>query len=166
MNSRENRAPYVHWRTIPFGDTDAAAIVYTPRFSDYCMEAVEIWFREYIGVDWFHMNTELGLGTPVVHIETSFKAPLIAGDELGVVVRVASVGRSAVTLALEGRRKRAQAAGQITAFNARYVFCFTEKGKGAIAIPANRRERIEAYWASCEASETFVTEDNPSTGAR
>ncbi len=156
--SMEKATPYVQWRNIPFGDTDAAAIVYTPRFSDYCMEAVEIWFRDYVGVDWYRMNTEFGRGTPVVHMEITFKAPLIGNDRLGVVIRVVKMGRSTVTLDLEGVRERTQPDGQLTAFNARYVFCFTEKERGAIAIPDHWRAAIEAYRASSELYEAAIGE--------
>lgn len=144
----EKQVPYVHWRTVPFGDTDPAGIVYTPRFSDYCMEAAEVFFRDYIAADWYHINTKLGFGTPVVQMEITFKAPLVANDRLGVVVRILDVGRSTVTMALEGIKERPQAAGHVTAFVGRYVFCFVEKGKGSMPIPSGQRELIEAYLAS------------------
>ncbi|MEJ2446280.1 MAG: acyl-CoA thioesterase [Exilibacterium sp.] len=146
----EKVAPYIHWRTVSFGDTDAAAIVYTPRFSIYCMEAAEVWFREYLRFDWYHMNVEFGQGTPVVHMEMDFTAPLIGNDKLGVVVRVGKVGRSTVTLDFEGIRVRKPAAEQVATFTGRYVFCFTDKKvKGAIPIPPEQRELIQAYSAEC-----------------
>lgn len=153
----EKSEPFIHWRTVLFGETDAAAIVYTPRFSDYCMEAAEVWFREYIGLDWFQSNVELGLGTPVVHMEIDFVAPLIGGDTLGVLVRVEKIGRSTVILSFEGIKGRNLKNGKITSFTARFVFCFTDKkANGAITIPARQRERIEAYAAACE-SRGFAT---------
>jgi len=144
-------APYIHWRTVSFGDTDAAAIVYTPNFSIYCMEAAEIWFRDYIAFDWFRMNVERGQGTPVVHMDIDFAAPLAGSDQLGVIVRVEKVGRSTVTLLFEGIRQGRADSERVTSFTGRFVFCFTDKeAHGAIPIPAEQRALIEAYVAECE----------------
>ncbi len=155
----EKTEPYIHWRTILFGETDAAAIVYTPRFADYCMEAAEVWFRETIDFDWFRSNVETGQGTPVVHMEIDFIAPLVGGDTLGVLVRVEKVGRSTVTLSFEGIKGRNLKRGKITSFTARFVYCFTDKQVGgSISIPSRQRERIEAYAAGCERFDLAVND--------
>ena len=144
-----NISPYVYRKTIPFGDTDAAAIVYTPRFSDYCMEAAECWFRDYIDFDWYYVNTCLGMGTPVVHMHIDFVAPLKGGDKLGVVVRVAKFGRSSLTLDFEGLRE-SDDGGQYHCFSGRFVFCFTSAKTGtSVPVPEQQREFIRSYCAAC-----------------
>ena len=146
----EKTAPYIHWRTILFGDTDAAKVVYTPRFSDYCMEAAEVWFREYVGVDWFHHSTELGLGTPVVHMELDFTAALIGNDKLGVEVRVGKLGRASVTLEFEGRRTRGGNDDPVICFTAKFIFCFIDtNSRNAVTISDDQRKLIESYIAGC-----------------
>lgn len=35
-------APFIHRRTIRFGETDAAAIVYTARFFEYALDAIDV----------------------------------------------------------------------------------------------------------------------------
>lgn len=148
----EKITPYVHWRTILFGDTDAAAVVYTPKFTDYCMEAAEVWFRDYVGIDWFQNCTELGQGTPVVHMELDFTAGLIGNDNLGVVVRVGKLGRSTVTLEFEGIRIRGEDDDPTDCFTAKFTFCFiSAKNRTSLTIPDNQRELIEAYCSGCEA---------------
>lgn len=142
----EKITPFVHWRTILFGDTDAAAVVYTPRFTDYCMEAAEVWFREYVGIDWYQNCTEFGQGTPVVHMELDFTAALIGNDRLGVEVRVGRLGRSSVTLEFQGVRLRGSGDEPTECFTAKFVFCFIDtKNRGAMAIPDDQRKLIEAY---------------------
>jgi 4-hydroxybenzoyl-CoA thioesterase len=137
---------YVHERTIPFGDTDAAAIVYTPRFSDYCMEAAEVWFSEYLEFDWYRVNTQLGLGTPVVHMQIDFKAPLRGGDKLCTETRVARLGRTSVALSLRGGKVEDDFDNQSLVFEAEYVFCFTGANtNGAMPIPDKQRQLIEDY---------------------
>ncbi|PCI57767.1 MAG: hypothetical protein COB45_02975 [Gammaproteobacteria bacterium] len=147
----EQLKPYVHWRIIPFGDTDAAAIVYTPRFSDYCMEAAEVWFRDVIDFDWFQINTERGMGSPVVHMDIDFKGPLKGGDKLAVEVNVVKIGRSTVTLQLKGKRKDKETNEMISSFIGNFIFCFTSiEKKGAIAIPDIQRKYIEDYVKNCK----------------
>ena len=132
----QKRVPFVHWRTITFGDTDAAAIVYTPNFSNYCMEAAEIWFQECLRIDWYLINTNFGMGTPVVHMEIDFISSLKSNDLLGVKVEVERIGKSTITLVLKGERKRNQENELVNCFNAKFIFCFTSlKANGAIPIP-------------------------------
>ena len=142
--------PYVHWRTILFGETDAAAIVYTTRFTDYCMEAAEVWFRDYLGMDWYQININQGMGAPVVHMELDFTASLVAGDKLGVEVIVAKTGRSTVTLEFEGLRMRGETEQFTSSFTAKFVFCFfSNEQNGAIPIPDEQRKLLEQYMAIC-----------------
>ena len=146
----EKETPYIHRRKILFGDTDAAAVVYTPRFTDYCMEAAETWFREYLDIDWYHHTTELGQGTPVVHMELDFSASLIGNDKLGVSVRLGKLGRSTVTLEFEGIRTRGNE-DPVTSFTAKFIFCFiSNKSGGAVVIADQQRELIENYRMNCD----------------
>lgn len=146
--------PYTHWRIIPFGDTDAAAIVYTPNFSNYCMEAAECWFRDYIGIDWYRANVELGLGTPVVHMEMDMVSPLFAGDKLGISIEVIKIGRSTIALGFQAiRHFRNQEQQQKLSFTAQFIFCFTSKKVGgAISVPDEQRKRAEEYRAQGDMS--------------
>lgn len=146
----------IHQRTISFGDTDAAGIVYTPRFSHFCMEAAECWFRDVIDYDWYRINTELARGTPVVHMEIDFIGPLIAGDQLSVAVAVEKLGRSTITLGftgLKGLRKAgsqepaAQSLKQQCVFTGKIIFCCTANDQGAIPVPEAQRLLIEEYMA-------------------
>jgi 4-hydroxybenzoyl-CoA thioesterase len=150
----DTAVPYIHWRIIPFGDTDAARIVYAPRFADYCMEAAEVWFRDHIDFDWYRISTELGMGVPIVRMELDIVGPLRGGDRLGVVVRVAKMGRSTVTLAFEGVREHGDAHERAPSFTATFVHCFTSvEVSGSVAVPEEQRRFIRAYRAACEAVE-------------
>ncbi len=154
--------PYIHWRTIIFGDTDAAAIVYTPRFANFCMEAAEVWFKERIGIDWYVINTRQHMGTPVVHMSFDLLAPLIAGDRLGTAIRVLSLGKSSLTLEFEGVRMRDN--DQTAAFRAKIVYCFVDTTTNrAIAIPEVTAERIRTYQHE---SEPVSKGENPGTKVR
>lgn len=143
----EPEIPFVHRRTIIFGDTDPGGIVYTPNFSNYCMEAVEVWFNDYIGVNWSTMNLHDGIGTPIAHMEIDFIGPLLANDILGTVVHIERIGRSSVSVNFEGIRELPDSTKNTTVFKANYVFCFARKGPppSAIDIPEKYRTRLEEY---------------------
>lgn len=142
----EKVVPYIHWRTILFGDTDAAGIVYTTRFTDYCMEAAECWFRDYLEIDWYQLNVEQAMGTPVVHMRLDFMASLIGNDKLGVEIRVSRVGTSTVTLEFEGIRQRAGEEQSTKTFTATIIFCFfSNEIDGATAIPDRQRHLLAHY---------------------
>lgn len=147
MNSSGQAIPFIYWRRVMFGNTDPAGIVYTPRFTDFCMEAVEVWLDEHIGVNWPDMNINEGRGTPVVNMEITFLSSVRANDRLGVEVKVEKIGRSTVTVALVGRT---QSPGQellVEAFKAKFVFCFTGENKKSMTIPEENRRRLDAYLA-------------------
>ena len=133
--------PFEYRLVVAFGDTDPAGIVYTPRFSHFCMEAAEVWFREVADFDWYHITTVLGMGTPVVHMEMNFIAPLRGGDQLAVEIRVEKLGRSSIALAFSGSK------GELRelVFTGKIIFCCVEQGRGAIPVPPAQRQKIEAF---------------------
>lgn len=144
--SGENRKLYTHLRTIIFGDTDAAAIVYTPNFTKYCMEAAENWFKQYLDVDWYILNTEHQMGTPVVHMEIDFFAPLKGSDKLGVSVEVERVGNSTITLNFRGEKITSPPTKNVYCFSGQFVFCFTSlKADGSISIPEKQLQLLKKY---------------------
>lgn len=133
---------YVYQRRLHWGDTDAAGIVYTANYFDLCMEAIEGWFIATLQVDWFVMNTDMKLGTPFVHAEVDLASPLTPKDTLLVTVTVARLGHKSLSLRLTGCSKERHQ----EAFTGRFTCCFTDtESFTSVAIPADMRERIEAY---------------------
>jgi 4-hydroxybenzoyl-CoA thioesterase len=142
--------PFTHRRTIIFGETDAAAIVYTPNFANFCMEAAEVWFRENADIDWYVINTEHHMGTPIVHMEFDLFNSLKPGDELCTSVEVSKIGKSSLSLSFEGVRLRAQQP-EAEVFRATIVFVFVDTISGTpIAIPQKNLQLIKKYQESCE----------------
>lgn len=137
--------PFVHRRVVNWGDTDAARIVYTGRFLDFALEAIEDWFRTVVGYGWYEMNVDLGVGTPFVKADIDFKAPLTPRDELRTTVLVERAGRSSMTFNVEGEREDG-----VRSFTGRLVCCAVATGEmKPVEIPADWRERIDRYVAAC-----------------
>ncbi|HEV2604651.1 MAG TPA: thioesterase family protein [Microvirga sp.] len=88
---------YAHRRQIGWGDTDPARIAYTGRFADFMLEAIEGWYRDRLGTDWYRLNIDEGIGTPFVHLSLDFRSPVTPREAIDVEVRVARVGRTSLS---------------------------------------------------------------------
>lgn len=143
-----SNVPFVHRRVPTWGDTDSAQIVYTVRFVDYAMDAIDLWFREVMQLDWYRMNTEMDMGTPFVKIDMDIKSPLTPEDQLEVRVLVENMGRSSLTFDVQGRRN-----GADISFESRFICSMVRKSTmRSIEIPAHLRRNVEAYMSACAAA--------------
>lgn len=146
--------PYVQRRIPKWGETDSAQIVYTARFVEYALDAIEGWFRDVVRLDWFLMNTKLDMGTPFVKIEMEFKSPLTPHDELEVRVLVRRMGRSSFTFDVTGTRN-----DNDTTFESTMVCSLVRKSTmQSIAIPDDLRRSVEDYIAACAGSRPDVVD--------
>lgn len=144
MIEQEREKPFSHQRKIPFGHADMAGIVYTPRFSDYCLEAVEQWLQEVVYIDWYELNKEGVLSVPVLHLALDFKSPLVPGNELSTTVLVSHIGNSSFSLSLKG--VKTQGNSRVEVFLANIVLSFLDaKAFKSISIPDGYRRRMLAY---------------------
>ena len=133
--------PYVHQHQIHWGDTDAAGIVYTVRFVDFAMQAIETAFGTITGISWYRLNNEQRLGTPFNRIEMDIKAPLTPEHQLASTVRITRLGASAIDFQVEGRRSDG-----VLSYQARFSCCIadTETLK-PVPMPEAMRETINRY---------------------
>src|SRR5687767_3262902 len=101
--SRPTDAPFVHHRRVSWADTDAARIAYTGRFLDFAMEAIEAWWRERMGIDWYELNVDRGIGTPFVHVALDFRSPVTPRDTMAMTVMLTRLGGSSLRFAVIAR---------------------------------------------------------------
>lgn len=142
------QVPYIYRRPLRWGDTDAARIVYTAHYFDICMEAIEGWFINTLEVDWFALNLDLEIGTPFVHAEIDYRAPLTPRDVLTIRVDIERVGEKSLSFALHGSRE--SDGGAI--FDGRFTCCFNDtQSFQPVPIPPSQRSRIEQYQARSRA---------------
>ena len=140
--------PYVQKRKPKWCETDGAQIVYTVRFVDYAMDAIEGWFRDVLKVDWFRMNTELDMGTPFVKIDMDIQSPLTPHHELEVRVLVERMGRSSLTFNVVGKRDDDR-----VSFESRFICSMVRKSTmRSISIPQELRQTIDDYISDCAGS--------------
>lgn len=135
---------FVYERQIQFGDTDAVGIVYTVRFFDYCMEAIDAWQRKYLKVDWFDMVDKRKIGTPIVNIDMNLTGPMTRG-KAHIALLIKRVGRSSVHFQLHGRDENDKAC-----FVSNFTYCLTDSTYfKPIPIPDQFRPVMEAYHQCC-----------------
>ena len=90
-------------RTVAFGDCDPAGIVYTPRVLDYCLEAIDEWWRNVLdGRVWYELSTTHNRGTPFVNVNINFLSPITPRDVLVLTVHLAKLGRASIMFNVSG----------------------------------------------------------------
>jgi acyl-CoA thioesterase FadM len=128
----EKTALYVHRYQVAFSDTDAANIAFTGRFPNFCLDAIEGWFRDRLGTDWYRLNNDLDLGTPFVHLSVDMRSPLTPRDMLLTTVALARAGGSSLEFSVSGRT---ETEGRLS-FSGRFLCVFVAKATmRATAIP-------------------------------
>ena len=130
-------------RKIRFGHTDPAGIVYYPNYFDMFNGTVEDFFEECVGASFQQMLREHGVVTPLRHVDCEFPAPSRIGDRLRLDLTLVALGRSSITLTIEGTVE------DVLRVRARLVIVFvsTEKGQ-PVAPPPKVAERLQALMAS------------------
>lgn len=132
---------FVHERIINWGDTDAANIVYTGKYFEYSLEAIEAWFRRVLHVDWYELNLNQKIGTPFVHVDMDIKSMLTPHNILRIKVFVEKIGRSSLTFKLLGERDDGK-----ESFIASFICCMISRPDNeVIAIPEQMLQPIIKY---------------------
>lgn len=135
---------FLHTRIIPFGHGDMAGIVYTPRFSDYCMEATGAWLQEVIDLDWYQINKTGIYSTPTLNLTMDFISPLYPNDQLNIAIEVERIGNSSFCLRLHGFKYKD--ASIINIFKSYITLGFVDmKEVKSLDIPCDIRNRMLEY---------------------
>jgi 4-hydroxybenzoyl-CoA thioesterase len=149
---------HVHHVEVRFGDCDPAGIIYFPRFFALFHDAMETWFPARLGLRYAELVVGRKIGFPAVHTEADFKAPCALGDAIGVELRVARLGRSAIDLRYVVRGADGDA--RVTGATTCVVMDLDPASAGyrrALPIPEELRARIERFMA---ADDEAVPEDS------
>ena len=137
---RETRdVPFTHEITVGWADCDPAAIAFTGRIPYWSLEAIEVFWREIVGVDWYALNLDLGFGTPFVHMSLDFSAPVTPRHRLICTVEVERLGTTSITFRVRG------AQGGKACFAGRFTCVFVHADRMApTPPPPDIRARLES----------------------
>ncbi|MFT6558496.1 acyl-CoA thioesterase [Sneathiella sp.] len=96
--------PFIHSVRVGWGDCDPAKIAYTGRLPCFALEAIDAWWQEHVGQDWYCLNLDRNVGTPFVHLSLDFSSPVTPRFALECEVRLRKIGESSVTFQVIGRQ--------------------------------------------------------------
>lgn len=137
--------PLVIERVVKWGECDPAGIIYTPRAIDYATEAVEVFYRDVVGIDWLAMKRDHDIGAPTVHASCDYLRPLAPNQAVRVSLVLETIGGASLTFRVECAGED----GQVY-FRAKMVSCITDFAAGRAApVPPRMRERALAYQEAC-----------------
>ena len=100
------------------------------------------------GLDWYRMNTEFQMGSPMVSTHMDFIAPVYDGDLLDLAVIVERLGGASIKHKIVGtgqdgvKRFEGSLTGAIV----------NNQIMKAVRIPDDWRQKIAAYKAACESA--------------
>jgi acyl-CoA thioesterase FadM len=90
--------PFTIRRRVRFGDCDPAGVVYTVRFSDYAVSAMDLFLSHILGGP--HLNELPEVQTPIKALSFVFSAPLRPNDVFDMVVTVRGIRTHTFDLAI------------------------------------------------------------------
>ena len=108
---------------------------------------MESWFGEALGFAYDQLIRNDMIGFPAVHTEADFRAPCRFGDKLCIEVRLASLGRTSLTLAYEVRQDSpdAPAESRLSGQTVCAVMDLNPEHEGfmrAVALPEHLRQAM------------------------
>ncbi|MCK5012537.1 MAG: acyl-CoA thioesterase [Candidatus Omnitrophica bacterium] len=88
---------HVYHTTIKLHETDAAGVLFFANQLKIIHDAYESLFQS-IGFSFAELINEKDFFLPIVHSESDYKSPLLAGDQVEIRTTVANVGKTSFTL--------------------------------------------------------------------
>ena len=93
---------FTHEITVGWADCDPAAIAFTGRIPYFALEAIDAFWREMVGLDWYQLNLDQNIGTPFVHLSLDFSAPVTPRHKLACNVEVTRLGTTSISFRVSG----------------------------------------------------------------
>lgn len=132
---------------VRFGHTDAAGIIFYPRFFEIQNSVVEDWFDEALDHSFFLFREKFNLTTPLVDVNTQFLKPCRLGESLDVLLGIIHLGQTSLVLRVMAQREG------VTCISSRAVLvCSKPDFSGPAPWPDEVRTRMQPY--KIEESET------------
>ncbi|GLQ36961.1 hypothetical protein GCM10007908_05810 [Rhizobium albus] len=105
--TEEPSDPFVHTIMVQWADCDPARIAYTGQIPKFALSAIDAWWAERVGIDWFALNVDHRMGTPFVHLDMDFRSPITPRHPLLCTVMLTKLGTTSLTFRVVGRQNEA-----------------------------------------------------------
>ncbi|MDK3016857.1 acyl-CoA thioesterase [Pseudodonghicola flavimaris] len=94
--------PFEHSIRVTWADCDPARIAYTARLPYFALDAIDAWWDHHLGGGWYHMELDLNMGTPFVHMSLDFLSPVTPRHRLICRVWPSRLGQKSITFRVDG----------------------------------------------------------------
>lgn len=122
------------------GQCDPAGIVYTPQFFDVFNQAIEAWFCDRLGIDYYDILGPRKIGLGYAMATSTFFLPCAMGDEIEIFIDVARIGSKSYTLVLHALK------GDQEALRGQFVTVVTSLDTHqSLVIPDDIRKALVVY---------------------
>ena len=88
---------------VRFAHTDAAGIMFYPRYFGLVNDVVEDWFGDGLGFDFKHLHIDEKRAVPTAHIRADFFRPSFMHDMLTFTLELTKVGNSSISIIVKAR---------------------------------------------------------------
>lgn len=136
------RLPFVVRRRVRWADCDPAGVVYTGKFVEYMLAAVNLFYANLSDLRYGEFSAEHEVGTPCRGLEVDFRGALWPEDEFLIRVGVGEVRQSSFDMRLDAYQ---QSGREI--FCARFTpICIPRNGeRKSVPIPPGYREALNRH---------------------
>ncbi|MDE2016563.1 MAG: acyl-CoA thioesterase [Hyphomicrobiales bacterium] len=132
-DERRPAETFEHVIRVGWGDCDPARIVFTGRIPSFALDAIDAFWERATGVGgWFENELDHGVGMPFVHMSLDFRQPIGPRHRLVCRVFPVALGKTSVTLRVEGRQDGA------LCFEGRFVEVFVDPATFSKRPPPER----------------------------
>jgi len=135
--------PFSYKRRVRWGECDPAGVVYTPRFTDFVIEAFNDFLQWLLEAPLQPRLADLDLGTPAKAVSMVFHKSLWPDDLFEIVVHVGEIRTRSFDLQFIAVGEDREAIFDATLS----VICVHQAERRSRAIPDDLRSRLEAYRA-------------------
>ena len=131
--------PFTHEFRVGWGDCDPARIAYTANIPAWALQAIEAWWEHLLGgPGWYHVEFDLGWGTPFVHMDLDFRSPITPRHRLLCAVAPTRLGGSSIAFRVTGHQDDA------LCFEGQFVCVFIRAGSlEKRSVPEEVRRLVE-----------------------
>lgn len=135
------RQPFVVRRRVKWSDCDPAGVVYTGKFPEYVLSAVNLFYSELAQGSYREWIRGMAVDTPCKGLEFDFHGALWPDDEFLIHCTVPAIRNHSYDIRLEAT----QADGRRIFTSRVSPICIGPEKRAGVAIPQAMRERLECF---------------------
>lgn len=133
--------PLVVMKRVRWADCDPAGVVYTGKFTEYLLTAVNYFFNELAGGNYFQWAKELDVATPCKGLNMEFHGALWPEDEFAMHCSVSAIREHSYDIRVEATQKDGR-----RIFTGRFSpICISREVRKRVPIPPQMLDALQKF---------------------